>query len=35
MADNRFFKKSGSFTLSAIAEKAECKLADGVDINQI
>lgn len=33
MADNRFFKKSGPFTLSEIAAKAECKLADGVDGN--
>ena len=33
MADNRFFKKSGPFTLSEIATKAECKLQEGVDGN--
>lgn len=31
MADNRFFQKAGPFTLQEIAQKAECKLSDGVD----
>ena len=33
MADSRFFKKEGPFTLAQIVAKAECKLADGVDGN--
>ncbi len=31
MADSRFFKKAGPFTLKQIAEKSECKLAEGVN----
>ena len=31
MADNRFFKKAGPFKLSEIAQKCECKLAEGAN----
>lgn len=34
MADSRFFKKAGPFTLGYIAALCECTLADGVDPDQ-
>ena len=35
MADSRFFKKAGPFTLGQLAQIAECRLADGVDANRV
>ncbi len=35
MADKRFFKKSGPFTLQQLADISECRLAEGVNPEQL